>query len=564
MLRVDMKKLECEFSNLKSEYEKMGGRSLTSTIVLNEVNPECDPLGPNNKLVIAPGMLAGAAISSAQRLSIGAKSPLTGGIKEANSGGTAGKALGRLGIATIVIEGAQQAGNFYVLYIAKDQAKLVKVNDLKGKGNYATGEWLREKYGSHVSVISIGQAGERLMLAATIAVTDKEGIPSRHAARGGLGAVMGTKCIKAIVLDDAETVKMVSPTDSDLFKRAVKAYYKDIKEVPRVKTILPQYGTSIVVEHANHVGTLPTKNFSSGKFEGADRINGNALVELIESRGGKRSNSCYSGCFIRCSNVVLDSKGKHLTSSLDYETIAMLGSNCGIDCLDTIATLDFLCDDYGLDTIEMGNAVGVAMESGQLSFGNGPQVIEALHGVAKGTLMGRVLGQGSLITGKVLGVKRIPVIKGQAIPAWDPRVTVATGVSMITSPQGADHTAGRMAGVSELDYLKPGEIVPISLKTQIKMCVFDSVGLCMFSDSSGDIYEYVSDILTALYGIKITAADLVNMGKQLLKTELNFNAAAGFTKSDDRLPEWMLSEPVPPTNSVFPVSNEEIDEIFNF
>jgi len=563
ILRVDMNNLKCQLSKVSLEYERFGGRAITSTIVANEVDPLSDPLGPHNKVIIAPGILGGTVAPASQRVSIGGKSPLTGGIKEANSGGTAGQKLGRLGLAAIVIEGIQQTKNLYVLYVSKDIARLEQANDLTGMGNYAITKRLQKKYGSHIGIISIGKAGEMFMSAAVIAITDKDGIPCRFAARGGLGSVMGSKGIKAIVLDDNKLPKLFTYADSKLFKRAVKDFSQAIKESPRFD-VLANFGTAATVGVSNKVGSLPTRNFSSGQFEGVKSIDGDALAQLIESRGGKRTHACYPGCLIRCSNVLPDSKGNHLISALEYETLAMLGSNCGIDDLDTIATLNRICDDYGLDTIEIGNAMGVAMEAGLLAFGDGSRAIEILHEIGKASPLGRVLGQGSLITGKVFGVRRIPVVKGQGIPAWDPRKTVATGVTLITSPQGADHTAGRLPGVMELDYLKPGKIVPLSRDLQIKMCALDSVGLCFFADTAPDTFEHLAKLMTALYGYKTTADDLVVMGRDILRIEHEFNIAAGFSSAQDRLPEFMLSEPLPPNNTTFTVSDEEIDEMFNF
>lgn len=564
ILRVDMNSLKCTLAEVPSEYERLGGRGLTSTIVAKEVDPLAEPLGPHNKLIIAPGILGGTSAPCTQRLSAGGKSPLTGGIKEANSGGTAGQKLGRLGLAAIVIEGIQKTGNLYALCVTKGGTKLEEANDLKGMGNYATTEQLREKYGSHIGTISIGPAGEMLMSAASLAITDKDGIPCRHAARGGLGAVMGSKGIKAIVIDDNEAPKSVSPADLDMFKRTAKSFSQTIKERPRVKTALPDFGTAALIAVSSETGSLPTRNFTTGQFEGANRIDGDALATLIQSRGGKRSHACYPGCFIRCSNVLPDSKGNLLTSSLEYETLAMLGANCGIDDLDTIAKLDRMCDDYGLDTIEIGNAMGVAMEAGLLSFGDGRKAIGILKEVGRGTHLGRILGQGSLITGRVLGSTRVPVIKGQGISAFDPRRTVATGVTMVTSPQGADHTAGRLPGVAELDRLKPSEIVPLSRELQIKVCVVDSVGLCFFADTASDTFEYLAQLVSAFYGYELKVADLMEMGKRILKMEHDFNIAAGFSATHDRLPEFMLSEPLSPTNSKFTVSDDELDDMFNF
>jgi aldehyde:ferredoxin oxidoreductase len=495
-------------------------------------------------------------------MSVGAKSPLTGGIKEANSGGTSGQKMGRMGLAAIVLEGKPKPGNLHVLHVSKDEARLEEANELKGLGNYDVSAALREKYGARVGVASIGQAGELLLSAATIAFTDQDGIPCRHAARGGLGAVMGSKGVKAVVIDDTGTSKIVSPSDPKAFKEAVKGFVAEIKERPRVKNRLPIYGTAGLVPFANEVNSLPTRNFTTGQFEGVDGIAGDHIVELIDARGGKKGHACYAGCIVRCSNVFMDKKGEHLTSSLEYETLGMLGANCGIDDVDIVAKLDRLCDDYGLDTIEMGAALGVAMEAGILGFGDGARAIEVLHEIAKGTPLGRVVGNGTVITGRVFGVTRVPAIKGQSLPAWDPRTALATGVTFMTSPQGADHTSGRLQGVLEFDRLKPGTIAPLSKGMQVRVCAQDSIGLCQFSDGTEESAVWLAKLLTAFYGEVWTVDDIIELGERIYRIEREFNLAAGISEVEDRLPEFMMEESLPPTNSRFSVSQEEIDETF--
>ena len=562
ILRVDMQNLQCRLSDLPEAYKRLGGRGLTSTLLMEEVNPLCHPLGPTNKLVIAPGILAGTISPCSQRISVGAKSPLTGGIKEANSGGTSGQKMGRMGMGAIVLEGKPESHGLHVLYVSKDGARLEEADHLKGLGNYDVAAALREKYGPKVGVVSIGQAGELLLSAATIAFTDQDGIPCRHAARGGLGAVMGSKGVKAIVIDDTGTPKIVPPSDPKSFKEAVKGFAAEIKERPRVKNRLPIYGTAGLISFSNEVNSLPTRNFTTGQFEGVDSIAGDHVVELIDARGGQRGHACYAGCIVRCSNVYMDKKGKHLTSSLEYETLGMLGANCGIDDVDVVAKLDRLCDDYGLDTIEIGAAMGVAMEAGVLDFGDGARAIEVLHEIAQGTPLGRVVGNGAVITGRVFGVTRVPAIKGQSLPAWDPRTALATGVTFITSPQGADHTSGRLQGILEFDRFKPGTIAPLSKGMQVRVCAQDSIGLCQFSDGTEDSAVWLAKLLTAFYGEDWTVDDIMELGARIYRIEREFNLAAGISEVEDRLPEFMMEESLPPTDSRFSVSQEEIDETF--
>lgn len=562
ILRVNMNTKGCEFSEAPEKYRRLGGRGLTSTIVANEVAPKCHPLGRHNVLAIAPGILGGTTSPCSQRLSVGAKSPLTSGIKEANVGGTSGQKLARLGIASVVLAEKASQGELYLLHISKDGARLESAKELKGKGNYELAANLKERYGKQVGTISIGPAGEMFMSSATLAVTDKDGYPSRHAARGGLGAVMGSKGLKAIVIDDTGAAKTVNATDRDAFNATVKEFVKVILARPRVKDRLPIYGTAGLIPFANEVNSFPTRNFRSGQFEGMERISGETIGKIMDERGGERGHSCYAGCIVRCSNVYMDATGKQLTSSLEYETLGMLGANCCIDDVDIIATMDRYCDDYGIDTIEFGVAMGVAMEAGLLPFGDGPGAVKLLHEVGKGTPLGRILGNGAAITGKVFGVTRVPVIKGQGLPAWDPRTALATGVTFMTSPQGADHTAGRLQGVMEFSRLTPGSIAPLSKDMQIRACAYDSIGLCHFADGTTESIEWLAKLLSAFYGEDFTIDDVMRLGRNILETELKFNRAAGIDKSEDALPEFMMEEPLLPTNSTFNVAQQEIDDTF--
>ncbi|MBW1975986.1 MAG: aldehyde ferredoxin oxidoreductase [Deltaproteobacteria bacterium] len=536
------------------EYEGFGGRGLTSAIVSREVPPDCHPLSADNKLVIAPGLLSGTTGAMTGRISIGCKSPLTGTIKESNAGGQPAQVLARLGYAAIVLEGKPKTDDLYVIYINKDGVKIETDNSLKGLANYDLVEKMKQRYGDKIACISIGPAGEMKMSAASIACTDMELRPTRHAGRGGVGAVMGSKQVKAIVLDDTG-MRMREPKDPEKFREANKKFVEGLRNHPVTGKGLPAYGTDSLANIINEAGAYPTYNFKQGRFEGTAKISGEELAKIEKERGGSPTHGCHRGCVIRCSGIFHDKNGKYLTKQPEYEAVWANGANCGIDDIDAIALIDFLCDNYGLDTIEMGVAIGVAMEAGIIPFGDAQGAINLLHEVGKGTHLGRILGNGAAVTGKAFGVERVPVVKGQALPAYDPRAAHGIGVTYATSTMGADHTAGYAIAQNILkvggyvDPLKPEGQVELSRNLQIATAAIDSTGMCM---------------INAFYGWNWTADDFTEYGKKILKMEREFNSRAGFTKEHDRLPRFFKVESLPPHNVTFQVADEDLDKVFAF
>ena len=337
------------------DYAGLGGRALTTAMVAKEVPPTCHALGAENKLVIAPGLLSGTTAAMSGRISIGCKSPLTGTIKESNAGGQGAQVLARLGYAAIVLEGLAKADALYKIVINKDGVQILADTSLRYLGNYDLVEKLKGQYGEKTCIISIGPAGERKMCAASIAVTDMEQRPTRHAGRGGVGAVMGAKGVKAIVLDDAG-MSMRQPKDPEKFKAANQAWVAGLKKHPVTGEGLPAYGTNVLTNVLNEAGGYPTRNFSMGRFDGASKISGETQAEVENTRGGAGSatHGCHKGCIIRCSGTYYDKDGNFLSKQPEYETVWAHGGNCGIDDLDAIAMMDRLDDDFGLDTIEMG------------------------------------------------------------------------------------------------------------------------------------------------------------------------------------------------------------------
>ncbi len=555
------------------EYAGLGGRALTSALVYKEVPPLCHPLGAENKLVIAPGMLSGTTGAMSGRLSIGAKSPLTGGIKESNAGGQPAQVLARLGYAAIVLEGKPSGDDLYKVLINKDGVKIEKDNSLKMLPNYDLVEKMKAQYGEDISCISIGPAGEMKMCAASIACTDMELRPSRHAGRGGLGAVMGAKGIKVIVLDDTG-MKMRTPKDPEKFKEANKRFVAGLRSHAVTGQGLPAYGTNVLTNILNEAGGYPTYNFKEGRFQEAHRISGETQAETETARGGLATHGCHRGCVIRCSGIYNDKDGHYLTKQPEYETVWAHGGNCGICDLDDIAMMDFLDDNYGLDTIEMGVTIGVAMDAGVIKFGDSKGAIELLHEVGKGTPLGRILGNGAAVTGKVFGVERVPVVKGQALPAYDPRAVQGIGVTYATSTQGADHTAGYAVATNilkvggDVDPLKPKGQVELSRNLQIATAAIDSTGMCLFIAfallDQPETFQALIDMLNGFYGLNLTGDDVTELGKKVLKMEREFNEKAGFTKEHDRLPRFFKTEPVAPHGVIFEVPDEELDQVFNW
>lgn len=561
-----MKEAQIRWEPVPQEYEQVGGRALIAKLLLNEIPPACDALGPHNKLVFTPGLLGGANVATAGRLSVGAKSPLTRGVKEANAGGTGGDALGRLGVKAIVVENQPKTKQFCILVLDGESAELIPAGDVVGLGTYATADRLQERYGADASVMCIGQAGEYLMTGAGISTTGERDQRSNHAARGGLGAVMGSKGLKAVVIRKAvgKAVKMV---DEALFRTASKAFAQKLINDPKLGTKGSQhlYGTASIVGAVNEMGSLPTRNFSEGKFEHSAELRGEKLRELILAREGKVGTRCMPGCVIACRNLFADEGGKPVVGSIQYETIALVGPNLGLGTLDDVATLNYMCNDFGLDTIETGAALGVALEAGLAAFGDIKGIVGLLAQVGEGTVLGRMLGCGASETGRVLGIRRVPTCLGQAMPGYDPRTLKGNGVTYATSPQGADHTAGNAFGArNEVPPLGIEGQKALSLKLQIIAAMLDSTGLCLFARPPIIANpQLMIDMINGIYGWGWTLADYDRFNRDVLRTELEFNRRAGITKNDYKIPEYMREEPLPPHNTVFDVPDADLETIFD-
>ena len=573
IIRVNLEHLTTTSEPVCEAWLGLGGRALTSTIVAAEVPPTCHPLGPNNKLVFAPGLLSGTSASNSGRLSAGAKSPLTGGIKESNVGGSAAQMFARLGIKALILEGMPRSDRWYGLHVSKDGVTIEEESELAGQGNFAVIKTLQARLGDKTGVISIGPAGEMKLSAANISVKDPSGKIRSHG-RGGLGAVMGSKRLKFISIDD-QGAPGIAIADPERFKAASRIFTKALLDHPVSGQGLPTFGTNVLVNILNEAGGLPTRNFTYGQFDAHELISGETMHDTIVTRGGKPRHGCHSGCVIQCSQVYNDADGEYLTSGFEYETIWGLGANCCIKNLDDIARADSLMDDLGIDSIETAVAFGVAMEAKLLAWGDGKEVIRMLREeIGQGTPLGRVIGSGAGSVGRTYGLTRVPVVKNQAIPAYDPRSVKGIGITYATTPMGADHTAGYTIATNILnvggrvDPLQKEGQIELSRNLQIATAAIDSTGMCIFvAFPALDIPECLPaliDMISARAGVDLTGDDVVHLGKTVLKTERGFNLAAGLTSAHDRLPEFFASDAVAPHQAVWDFSGAEIDSFWDF
>ena len=562
--RINTRTQKLVIDDMPTSWERLGGRGLIARILLDEVNPLCDPLGPENKLIFAPGLLVGHRLSSCDRISIGGKSPLTGGVKEANAGGRTGLQITHLGSSTMILEDQPEDLGLNVIYLSPSECKFEDASHLAGKGVYETSALLVEEYGTNVAIALIGPAGEMKLKAAGIQNLDQDRVPSRIAARGGLGAVMGSKGIKALVIDSSEGEP---PTilDLDGFRKAQKAYNNALLDHPQTK-VYADYGTAAMARMCHSFGALPTRNFSDGNFEGLEEISAETMRDQLLERGGESNttHACMAGCAIRCSNVYADGKGKGIVSPLEYETIGLMGSNLGIADLEEIARLNWEANDLGLDSIELGAALAVAADGGKMEFGNTSQALDLINEIRAGSPDGMIIGNGAVSAGKAYQIERVPAVKGQAMSAYDPRAIKGTGITYATSPQGADHTSG-LTIRAKIDHLNPNIQADVSRKAQINAAGYDTLGVCAFAGFGfGAAPETIPALLNARYGWEVPGDILQKLGRETLILERKFNLGAGFGKDDDRIPEWMTREKLPPHNAVFNVPDEDLDKVFDW
>ena len=582
IVRVNMTDQTSSVAEVPPAYQYLAGRAMTSNLVADEVPPLSHPLGPNNKLVFSPGIVTGTPAPTAARVSVGAKSPLTGGIKESNAGSSWGADLADIQVKALIIEGQpKKKGGHWGLHVTYDKAtakpkvEFFDAKEYTGKPLMDVFPKIYTRFGGKVSISGCGLASEHGYGNAGIVFNDQERRATRYAGRGGLGSVMNSKGVKFIVLDRTDAPG-TAIADEALFKEGVKKMTDALRthDITKPKGALNSYGTAVLINILNEAGGLPTRNFSSGRFEGAAKIAGEAIFEGNKQRLGKElwNHACSPGCIVQCSNTWFKEDGSEHASCVEYESAWALGADCGIDNLDDIAEMIRLCNEYGLDTIETGTTIAVAMEAGVIAFGDSKGAINLVHEMGKGTHLGRILGGGTEMTGRAFGVTHVPTVKGQSMPAYEPRAVRGIGITYATTTMGADHTAGytiapEILGVSgKVDPLSNEGKAALSRGFQTATAFIDSCGHCLFiafailDIASG--YQGMIDECNGVFGTKWTADDVSAYGVAVLKKERAFNEAAGIGKQADRIPEFMKLEPLPPHNQVFDIPDEVLDSVY--
>jgi aldehyde:ferredoxin oxidoreductase len=549
---------------LEGEAVVKAGRYLIAKTLLDLGAASVDPLSPKNPLIFSAGPFAGTSFSNANRTSVGCKSPLTGGVKEANAGGTFSYGLGQLKIAGFTLLGASPS--WVVIHFKKDgSVSFDDATPYMGKGNYEANDMLHAKYGKKVTIALCGPVGEYQGLLAGIAMSDKDGRPSRLAARGGVGAVMGAKKVKAVVVDLDKVPPFHEPKKVNA---SIKDYAKMLQADGVVQNFYAKIGTMGMADVQNQMGGLPVRNFSAGRQADVAagekfKMGGDYIGQLNTSRGGEQTHACMPGCVIQCSNVYHDADGKEVVSPVEYETLGLLGTNCGIGDPDDLAQLNYVANDLGVDTIELGATLAVLMEAGLGNFGDVKFMTDCLVEIRKGTGNGRLWAQGTARVGEHYKVSRVPVIKKQAISAYDPRVVEATGISMMSTAQGADHTAGNLPRLKtrEMDL---ESLVSQSLLHQSRVAANDSLGLCIFGMTvTNPNTEFLADAINAAHGTSLTPAFFEALGRDALRLEKEFNRQAGFTEKDDELPAFFYTEALPPTNHVARFHGADVHQMYD-
>ncbi len=559
---IDLSTQQIRSEELEGEDIVKAGRYLIAKTFTERNLGSVDPLSPENPLIFSAGPFAGTNFSNANRVSVGCKSPLTLGIKEANGGGTFAFALGQLQIAGLTLEGACES--WTMIHFAKGgEITFLDASEYLGLGNFEAAEKLHERFGKKVSLAICGPVGEYQGLLSGIAFSDVDLRPSRLAARGGVGAVMGSKKVKAIIVD---LDRMPPLHERKKVMGAVKEYRKLLDAEPAIQAF-QQTGTAMVADYTNHVGGIPVKNFSGGQAQdtelGKFKLGGDFLREQNIERGGIQTHACMPGCIIQCSNVYADADGNEVVSPIEYETIGLLGTNCGLDDPDDLAALNYQANDLGIDTIELGGTIGVLMDAGKGQFGDVQFMHDVVNDIRSGSEAGQFYAQGTARVGEALKVARVPVIKRQAISAYDPRVIEVTGLTMMMTAQGADHTAGNLPSY-DCKGKSVEELVAVSLDIQVMCAAVDSLGLCVFGRSvTNEQLDFIVQAINDAHGVQLPTSFFAELGKQTLQLENEFNRSAGFGETDDELPQFFYTEQLPPSDKAARFHTDEVSKAAN-
>lgn len=549
VLRVNLtdKTIKTEALDMDMAKKFIGGRGLGTKMMMDEVDPRVDALSPENKLFIVTGPMTGNPVATGGRYMVVTKAPLTGTIASSNSGGKWGAELKFAGWDVIVFEGKAEEPVY--LSIVDDKVELLPATDLWGKVVSKTTRELEEKHEKGSKVLAIGPGGENLSLMAAI-MNDED----RAAGRSGVGAVMGSKNLKAIVVKGSG--KPLVP-DEEKIKELNKKQLIKIKENGVTGSGLPTYGTAVLVNILNELGSLPTNNFLKGQFDKAEDISGEALADkyLI------KRTACYR-CPIGCGRYV--KVGDWEGGGPEYETLWSFGSDCGISDMEAIIAANHWCNEMGIDTISVGSTIAAAIELHQmglikddeldglkLEFDNATDIAEWVKRIGYGQGLGAKMAEGSYRLAERYGAPEVSMtVKKQEIPAYDPRGVQGQGLSYATSNRGGCHVRGYMVspevlGLPEqLDRLATENKATWTKIFQDLTASIDSLGVCLFTSFALGADDY-ADMSNVISGTEYTGADILEIGDRIYNMEKQFNLIAGIKPEEDTLPKRLLQDPIP-------------------
>ena len=541
--------IKVEKLDLELAHKFIGGRGLGTKILYDEGVATVDPLSPENKLVYITGPMTGAAAPSTGRYMVVTKSPLTGMIACSNSGGIWGQKLKYAGWDALIVEGEAPAWKY--LNIEDDKIELLDAEEYVGVMSEEIDEKLKEKHGADASVLNIGPAGEKKVLLAAI-MNDKD----RAAGRSGVGAVMGSKKLKAIVVKTSRK-NLDNIADIDALKAATKRSMELIRENGVTGSGLRALGTAVLVNIINNVGSLPTKNWQESYYEQAEDISGEALAEKYLVKP-----SACARCPIACGRVV-NINGK-VAGGPEYEPLWAYGANCGLNDLNAIDEANMLCNEYGLDAIGTPCTIAAAMELYQrgaikeedcagvpLEWGSSKAIVEWTKRMGDPkTELDWLMSSGSARLCEHYGMPELSMsVKKQEMPAYDARGIQGIGITYATSNRGGCHVRGYMISPEilglpqQLDRTVTNEKAAWAKTFQDLTAVIDSMGHCLFTSFAMGAPEY-TDLLNAATGTNWTVDEVLAIGDRIYNIERMFNKAAGMKPEDDRLPKRLLEEPI--------------------
>lgn len=547
ILRINLSNGKISEESLSEDTKKkfIGGRGLGVKIISDEVDPKIDPLSSDNKLVFAVGPLTKTAAPTSGRYAVVSKSPLTGTIADSNSGGYLAPMIKSLGHDAILIEGKSESPVY--IWANDDGVEIRDASEIWDSDTHDTTDAVLEETDENAEVACIGPAGENQVLLSCI-INNKH----RAAGRSGLGAVMGSKKLKALAI---HSTGKTSVADSERFMEVVKKCHMSIKKNPITKDSLPRMGTPALVSIISEAGLLPTQNFQRGNFENVDGISGEKYLERIF----KDSYAC-AGCPIGCGRLT-EADGEE-GGGPEYETLWAFGPELEISRIEDVAKANYLCNRLGLDTISTGSTIGCAMELSQkgymeeeIKFGDEEEVLELVRKAGNNEGLGREIGRGSKRLAEKMGYPEASItVKGLELPAYDPRGVKGQALAYATSNRGGCHLRAYMIGPevlgvpTTLDRFKDEGKSKIVKLFQDFSATVDSLNLCRFTSFALTIEEY-SDLLSSATGIKYEPEDFKKVGERIWNMERLFNIKAGFGREDDTLPERFIKTPLEEGNS---------------